>query len=99
MFYKIIGGMIFVIFHRYGMTETGMILSNTYDSDREPGYVGIPLPGVSVRLAEESETGEQQKTIVECTNDNGTVVFTKYKDGCPKGIKCLTWTFSYKIFI
>ncbi|KAJ8925836.1 hypothetical protein NQ315_009688 [Exocentrus adspersus] len=73
------------LLERYGMTETGMVLSNPYDSDREPGYVGIPLPGVSVRLAEEGETSEQLKTIVECVNDNGILVFNKYKDGSPKG--------------
>ncbi len=41
------------ILERYGMTETGMITSNPYDSaGRLAGTVGFPLPGVSVRTAE-----------------------------------------------
>ena len=37
------------LLERYGMTETGMILSNPYDGERRPGFVGLPLPGVTVR--------------------------------------------------
>ena len=39
------------ILERYGMTETSMITSNPYDGERVPGSVGLPLPGVSVRIA------------------------------------------------
>ncbi|HVR06568.1 MAG TPA: AMP-binding protein [Thermoanaerobaculia bacterium] len=42
------------ILERYGMTETGMILSNPYLGPRRPGEVGTPLPGVSVRLVDEA---------------------------------------------
>lgn len=38
------------ILERYGMTETFMNLSNPYDGERRPGTVGLPLPGVSVRI-------------------------------------------------
>jgi malonyl-CoA/methylmalonyl-CoA synthetase len=38
------------ILERYGMTETNMNTSNPYDGDRVPGSVGLPLPGVSVRI-------------------------------------------------
>ncbi len=38
------------VLERYGMTETGMLVSNPYDGERRPGTVGFPLPGVSVRL-------------------------------------------------
>ncbi len=38
------------VLERYGMTETGMLVSNPYDGDRRPGTVGFPLPGVDVRL-------------------------------------------------
>ncbi len=38
------------IIERYGMTETIMNISNPYDGDRRPGTVGLPLPGVEVRL-------------------------------------------------
>ena len=39
------------ILERYGMTETGMNTSNPYDGERRAGTVGLPLPGVSVRVA------------------------------------------------
>jgi malonyl-CoA/methylmalonyl-CoA synthetase len=39
------------ILERYGMTETGMNTSNPYDGERRPGTVGMPLPGISVRVA------------------------------------------------
>lgn len=35
---------------RYGMSETLMNVSNPYIGERRPGSVGLPLPGVSVRL-------------------------------------------------
>jgi malonyl-CoA/methylmalonyl-CoA synthetase len=40
------------LLERYGMTETGMILSNPLHGVRRPGLVGTPLPGVEVRLVE-----------------------------------------------
>jgi malonyl-CoA/methylmalonyl-CoA synthetase len=36
---------------RYGMTETVMLTSNPVDGERRPGTVGLPLPGVELRLA------------------------------------------------
>jgi malonyl-CoA/methylmalonyl-CoA synthetase len=39
-----------VLLERYGMTETGMILSNPLVGERVPGAVGQPLPGVEVRV-------------------------------------------------
>ncbi len=47
-----------VILERYGMTETGMITSNPLLGDRKPGAVGLPLPGVEVRLAEPETMAE-----------------------------------------
>ncbi|WP_313808729.1 malonyl-CoA synthase [Sphingobium sp.] len=44
------------ILERYGMTETNMNTSNPYDGDRLPGTVGLPLPGVTIRIAD-PETG------------------------------------------
>jgi malonyl-CoA/methylmalonyl-CoA synthetase len=40
------------VLERYGMTETGMLTSNPYDGERRAGYVGPPLPGVELRIAE-----------------------------------------------
>jgi len=42
------------LLERYGMTETGMILSNPLHGERRPGFVGKPMPGVEVRLVDES---------------------------------------------
>ena len=42
------------LLERYGMTEIGMALSNPYRGERRPGAVGVPLPGVEVRLRAES---------------------------------------------
>jgi malonyl-CoA/methylmalonyl-CoA synthetase len=36
------------------MTEIGMALSNPFHGERRPGAVGVPLPGVDVRLKAES---------------------------------------------
>ena len=38
------------ILERYGMTETFMNISNPYVGERRAGTVGVPLPGVSVRI-------------------------------------------------
>ena len=42
------------LLERYGMTELGMAISNPYHGDRLAGYVGIPLPGVQIKLADEN---------------------------------------------
>jgi len=42
------------ILERYGMTEVGIVLSNPYDQPRRPGTVGFPLPGVQVRICDDS---------------------------------------------
>lgn len=42
------------VLERYGMTETGMLTSNPYDGERKAGFVGPPLPGVALRIADES---------------------------------------------
>lgn len=38
------------VLERYGMTETAMLVSNPFDGERRPGTVGLPLPGVELRL-------------------------------------------------
>jgi len=40
------------ILERYGMSETLMNVSNPYVGERRPGSIGLPLPGVSVRVVE-----------------------------------------------
>ena len=41
------------ILERYGMTETLMTLGNPYDGERRAGTVGLPFPGVSIRIVDE----------------------------------------------
>lgn len=52
------------LLERYGMTETGMAISNSYIQDvtraRVRGSVGLPLPGVTVKIVDK----EQQKEII-----------------------------------
>ena len=40
------------ILERYGMTETGMNLTNPYDGERRPGSVGMPFPGQEARVVD-----------------------------------------------
>jgi malonyl-CoA/methylmalonyl-CoA synthetase len=42
------------ILERYGMTETNMNTSNPLHGERRPGTVGPPLPGVQVRIVDDS---------------------------------------------
>lgn len=65
------------ILERYGMTETNMNTSNPYNGPRIAGTVGVPLPGVELRIAndkgKEVENGEIG--IIELRGDN---VFSGY---------------------
>ncbi len=45
------------ILERYGMTETNMNTSNPYVGARKAGTVGLPLPGIEVKVTN-PETGE-----------------------------------------
>jgi len=40
------------ILERYGMTETNMNTANPYDGERRAGTVGLPLPGVEVKITD-----------------------------------------------
>ncbi|MEJ2178196.1 MAG: AMP-binding protein, partial [Gammaproteobacteria bacterium] len=44
------------ILERYGMTETSMNTSNPYQGDRRAGTVGLPLPGIEIKVVSQ-ETG------------------------------------------
>ncbi len=60
------------ILERYGMTETNMNTSNPYDGPRRAGTVGLPLPGVELRLAdaEGRPVGRGQPGIIELRGPN-----------------------------
>jgi malonyl-CoA/methylmalonyl-CoA synthetase len=43
------------IVERYGATETMILCANPLDGDRRPGSVGLPLPGVDLRIADDAD--------------------------------------------
>ncbi len=43
------------ILERYGMTETSMNASNLLDGERRPGSVGPALPGITLRVVDDSD--------------------------------------------
>ncbi|AVH58901.1 MULTISPECIES: acyl-CoA synthetase [Streptomyces] len=57
------------VIERYGMTETLMNTSVRADGEPRPGTVGVPLPGVDLRLVEE----------------DGTTIASYDTDGTPTG--------------
>ena len=65
------------LLERYGMTEMGMAISNSYQYERKPGYIGLPLRGVTIRIADEQnltlEKGEKGEIQVQGPN-----VFKEY---------------------
>ena len=65
------------ILERYGMTETAMNLSNLYAGARIPGTVGVPLPGVSARIADENGNALPEGEIGEILL-RGSNVFRGY---------------------
>jgi len=67
------------LLERYGMTEIGMGLSNPYRGERIPGSVGMPLPGVEVRLVGDdgSEVSGDEPGEIQV---KGPTVFLEYWD-------------------
>lgn len=65
------------LLERYGMTEIGMALSNPLEGERRPGHVGQPLPGVAVRLVDESGLPAAPGTSGEI-EVRGPTVFLEY---------------------
>lgn len=68
------------ILERYGMSETVMLTSNPYDASDGPrlgGTVGRPLPGVSVRIANDADQVQPDRDIghVQVRGEN---VFSGY---------------------
>ena len=65
------------ILERYGLTETGMVLTNPLHGHRAEGFVGFPFPGVRVRLrgdgGHEALPGEEGSIEVR-----GPGVFSEY---------------------
>jgi len=66
------------ILERYGMTETNMNTSNPYHGDRIPGTVGLPLPGVDIRIADPATGRELAQGEVGVIEIRGPNVFQGY---------------------
>jgi malonyl-CoA/methylmalonyl-CoA synthetase len=69
------------VLERYGMTETGMLVSNPYDGERRAGSVGLALPGVEVRLDAREGGGAPAGEIMV----RGPNVFGGYLGGAAGG--------------
>jgi malonyl-CoA/methylmalonyl-CoA synthetase len=68
------------VIERYGMTETLMNTSIRADGEARPGTVGVPLPGVELRLVEEDGapiTAYDGETVGEI-QVRGPNLFTEY---------------------
>ena len=66
------------ILERYGMTETGMNISSPYHGERRAGSVGLPLPGVEVRITEAASGEEVPCGEVGVIEVRGANVFRGY---------------------
>jgi malonyl-CoA/methylmalonyl-CoA synthetase len=66
------------ILERYGMTETNMNTSNPYDGERVPATVGLPLPGVSVRVVHQELATPISRDEIGMIEVRGPNVFKGY---------------------
>lgn len=66
------------ILERYGMTETNMNTSNPYRGDRVAGTVGMPLPGVQVRVTEPESGADLGPDEIGMIEVRGPNVFKGY---------------------
>ncbi|MDX8147595.1 acyl-CoA synthetase [Lentzea sp. BCCO 10_0061] len=66
------------VVERYGMTETLMNTSVRADGDRRPGAVGVPLPGVEVRLVDDAGLTLDDVGAIGEIQVRGPNLFTEY---------------------
>jgi malonyl-CoA/methylmalonyl-CoA synthetase len=72
------------VVERYGMTETLMNTSVRADAERRPGAVGVPLPGVEVRLVDDNGAVLEETAVLDETGAVGEIqvrgpnLFTEY---------------------
>ncbi|MGJ8584457.1 MAG: malonate--CoA ligase [Marinosulfonomonas sp.] len=66
------------ILERYGMTETNMNTSNPNAGERRAGTVGMPLPGVEIRICEPGTETELEPGEVGILEVRGPNVFAGY---------------------
>ena len=66
------------ILERYGMTETNMNTSNPYNGERRAGSVGLPLPGVELKITDPETTKELSIDEIGQIEVRGPNVFKGY---------------------
>jgi malonyl-CoA/methylmalonyl-CoA synthetase len=66
------------IVERYGLTETLMNCSVRASGDRRAGYVGLPLPGVDVRIVDDDGSLVEEPDAIGEIEVRGPNVFTGY---------------------
>lgn len=66
------------LLERYGMTEIGMAISNPYNGQRKPGHIGLPLPEVQIRLADENNNPVDVEGLPGEIHVKGPNVFKEY---------------------
>lgn len=66
------------ILERYGMTETNMNISNPYQGERRAGTVGMPLPGVDIRIIDRESGAEVAEGDIGILQVRGPNVFIGY---------------------
>ena len=66
------------LLERYGMTETGMALSNPLEGERRSGTVGQPLPGIEVRLVDDNGQEIVGEGVSGVLQVKGPTVFLEY---------------------
>lgn len=75
---------------RYGLTETGLNLSNPYAGERVAGTVGTPLPGVEVILRDQTGAPVATGASGEITL-RGPQIFSGYLDD-PESTEAAFWS-------
>ena len=66
------------ILERYGMTETNMNTSNPYNGERRAGTVGLPLPGVEIKISDPETAKELSIDEIGQIEVRGPNVFKGY---------------------
>ena len=78
------------VVERYGMTETGIMLSNPVDGARIAGQVGLPLPGVQMRIVDESSGAACEQGEVGELQTKGPHLFSGYWNDLDKTKRSFT---------
>lgn len=66
------------ILERYGMTETQINTSHPYEGPRTPGTVGVPLPGVTLRITDPESGAPLEAGQIGMIEVKGENLFSSY---------------------